>query len=71
MAELQLLPALLAMYKSIGDILEAGQQEGGTIDVFEIHSDFRLLCDFTLYEISYVNFTLFKSMRKSDYYQTF
>ena len=36
MAELQLLPALLAMYKSIGDILEAGQQEGGTIDVFEI-----------------------------------
>ena len=36
MAELQLLTALLTMYKSIGDILEAAQHEGGTIDVFEI-----------------------------------
>ena len=36
-----------------------------------LNSDFRLLCDFTLYEISYVNFTLFKSMRKSDFNQTF
>ena len=36
MAELQLLTALLTMHKSIGDILEAAQQEGGTIDVFEI-----------------------------------
>ena len=36
MAELQLLTALLTMHKSIGDILEAAQHEGGTIDVFEI-----------------------------------
>ena len=36
MAELQLLTALLTMHKSIGDILEAAQQEGRTIDVFEI-----------------------------------
>ena len=36
MAELQLLTALLTMHKSIGDILEAAQQEGGTIDVFEM-----------------------------------
>ena len=36
MAELQLLTALLTMHKSIGDILEAAQHEGGTNDVFEI-----------------------------------
>ena len=30
MAELQLLTALLTMHKSIGDILEAAQHEGGS-----------------------------------------
>ena len=38
MAELQLLTALLTMHKLIGDILEAAQHEGGTIDVFEIQA---------------------------------
>ena len=32
---------------------------------------FRLLCDFTLYKICYINFTLFKSRRKSEFFQTF
>jgi hypothetical protein len=36
-----------------------------------LKSDFRLLCDFTLYEISYIDFTLFKGRRKSDFNQTF